>query len=243
VALYELVTGEVPFSRPNYNALMQAIIHDEPRAMTESGCDAKLWKIVERALEKRPEDRWQTMGDFGSALAAWLVTQDIAEDVSGNSVRAVWLREAEGMPPLCSSLPPPASEEESFGALVKESRPSTANLLQRLPRLVRQRRVGLLAALFCVSLLGWLLGSSSDPVTTGPVELAATTLAEPAAPGRSPADGSQDSTQPGPVQASQAKTPEDLPLLEAEAPRTQARSAKPRPAKKQRKAAKRDFGF
>jgi serine/threonine-protein kinase len=92
VVLYELVTGTVPFSRANYNALMQAIIHDEPTPMPDHAAgDAALWQVVGKGLTKDREDRWANMTEFGEALALWLYDHGIKEDLSGNSIRAVWL--------------------------------------------------------------------------------------------------------------------------------------------------------
>src|SRR6187402_1650529 len=44
VVLYESITGQMPWDRPNYNALMQAIIHEPPAPTTTlSAGDADLW--------------------------------------------------------------------------------------------------------------------------------------------------------------------------------------------------------
>jgi len=92
VVLYELVTGTIPFRKPNYNALMRVIINDPPKPMTEYGAgDAGLWQVVERGLAKSRDDRWPNMTEFGEALALWLYEHGIKEDLSGNSIRAVWL--------------------------------------------------------------------------------------------------------------------------------------------------------
>ena len=92
VVLYELVTGMVPFCKSNYNALMQSIIHDEPTPMPDHAAgDASLWVVVQRGLAKEREVRWADMTEFGEALALWLYEHGIKEDLSGNSIRAVWL--------------------------------------------------------------------------------------------------------------------------------------------------------
>jgi eukaryotic-like serine/threonine-protein kinase len=92
IALYESMTGKVPFDQPNYNALMHSIIHDEPTPLSEHGVtDTQLWEIIQRALAKEPEDRYATMSEFGEALALWLFQHGIKEDLSGNSIRAQWL--------------------------------------------------------------------------------------------------------------------------------------------------------
>jgi serine/threonine-protein kinase len=92
VVLYESITGQMPWDRPNYNALMQAIIHEPPPSTTElSAGDADLWCVIERGLQKNPENRWASMTELGEALALWLYKHGVKEDISANSLRAVWL--------------------------------------------------------------------------------------------------------------------------------------------------------
>jgi len=95
VVLYELLTGSIPFRRPNYNALMQAIIREAPKPIAEFAAgDESLWTILSRGLAKEPAERWSSMTDLGEALAVWLYEHGIKEDLSGNSIRAVWLDHA-----------------------------------------------------------------------------------------------------------------------------------------------------
>jgi len=92
VVLYEVITGTVPFQKPNYNALMHAIINEDPTPSVDCGAgDKSLWQIIERGLKKQREDRFQTVTDLGEALALWLYEHGVKEDLSGNSIRAVWL--------------------------------------------------------------------------------------------------------------------------------------------------------
>jgi serine/threonine-protein kinase len=92
VVLYESITGKMPFDRPNYNALMQAIIHDGALPTTEfSAGDPDLWRVIERGLQKNPDQRWASMTELGEALALWLYEHGVKEDISANSLRAVWL--------------------------------------------------------------------------------------------------------------------------------------------------------
>lgn len=92
VVLYEMVTGNVPHRKANYNALMQSIINDDVPPMTDyEGCDAALWEVVSSGLAKDREKRFGTMAELGEALALWLYEHGIKEDICGNSIRAVWL--------------------------------------------------------------------------------------------------------------------------------------------------------
>jgi serine/threonine-protein kinase len=122
VVLYESITGKMPFDRPNYNALMQAIIHDGALPTTDfSAGDPDLWRVIERGLQKNPENRWSSMTELGEALALWLYEHGVKEDISANSLRAVWLdgslsgvrMDLGSVMPLRSSRPPAAGSEVS----------------------------------------------------------------------------------------------------------------------------------
>ncbi|MET0595053.1 MAG: serine/threonine-protein kinase, partial [Polyangiaceae bacterium] len=92
IVLYETITGAVPFRKANYNALMQAIIHEAPVPTTQHDAgDVALWQVIERGLAKQRNQRWANMTEFGEALALWLYEHGVKEDLSGNSIRAVWL--------------------------------------------------------------------------------------------------------------------------------------------------------
>jgi eukaryotic-like serine/threonine-protein kinase len=92
VVLYELVTGQLPFKIKNYNALMQAILHEQPKPTFELGIgDKHLWRVISKGLAKTRERRWPNMTALGEALAFWLYDHGETEDACGNSLRAVWL--------------------------------------------------------------------------------------------------------------------------------------------------------
>ncbi|HEY2405954.1 MAG TPA: serine/threonine-protein kinase [Polyangiaceae bacterium] len=92
VVLYEAVTGLPPFVAQNYNALLRGILEDEPRPLNEhlAGDDA-LWAIVRRGLAKDRDARFRSMGELGRALAGWLVSRGVHEDVCGASLDVKWL--------------------------------------------------------------------------------------------------------------------------------------------------------
>jgi hypothetical protein len=47
--------------------------------------------VIQRGLSKKRERRWPSVSAVGEALALWLYEHGIKEDISGNSIRAVWL--------------------------------------------------------------------------------------------------------------------------------------------------------
>jgi eukaryotic-like serine/threonine-protein kinase len=70
VVLYNMLTGVLPFEITNYNALMQAILHQRPVPTYERGDgDRDLWLILAKGLEKKRDQRWPSMTAFGEALA------------------------------------------------------------------------------------------------------------------------------------------------------------------------------
>jgi serine/threonine-protein kinase len=106
VVLYELVTGECPFRGRDREALMRAIVEDDPPSFEARGIHAPaLWEIVRRALQKEPEDRYPSLRALGQTLAGWMLSQGVNEDVTGVSIRRTWLSEPEA----CSSSSDPAA--------------------------------------------------------------------------------------------------------------------------------------
>jgi serine/threonine-protein kinase len=97
VVLYELMTMRRPFSdgKRGYLSILKAIVADEPPSLVEAGImDQGLWSIIERALEKRRERRWQSMREFGDALAEWLLDKGVEEDAYGAALRTRWAKQS-----------------------------------------------------------------------------------------------------------------------------------------------------
>jgi serine/threonine-protein kinase len=118
VVLYELVCGRTPFEGKNYNALLYAIIADEPVPLPELGVgDEALWAILERGFQKDPTLRWQSMRELGSALARWSIDHGQHEDITGASLNAQWLRAPMPSGDMLASMVPPASEESESAGL------------------------------------------------------------------------------------------------------------------------------
>ena len=70
VMFYELLGGERPFKGASSPALMSAILRDAPAALADRRADLPdmLTRLVDRLLEKRPEDRVQTARDVFNEL-------------------------------------------------------------------------------------------------------------------------------------------------------------------------------
>jgi eukaryotic-like serine/threonine-protein kinase len=71
VILYELLSGTRAFHRDSAAETMTAILNEEPPALDSvKPVPAGLARIVERCLEKRPNERFQSARDLGFALEA-----------------------------------------------------------------------------------------------------------------------------------------------------------------------------
>jgi serine/threonine protein kinase len=91
VVLYEAITGSAPFSASNYNALLRAIVEDDPKPLSyHAAGDAPLWEILKQGLSKDPQQRQRSMAELGRALAAWLMTHGAHEDACNTSLESKW---------------------------------------------------------------------------------------------------------------------------------------------------------
>jgi serine/threonine-protein kinase len=74
VVLFELLTGEVPFPGASFVAVAMKHINEPPPNLLERRPDAplRLAAAIDRALAKRPQDRWPTMEAFAAELEACL---------------------------------------------------------------------------------------------------------------------------------------------------------------------------
>jgi serine/threonine protein kinase/Flp pilus assembly protein TadD len=70
VVLFEMLTGRMPFKGEHEAAMMYSIMHELPDSLLKYRPDAPsdLERIIHRALEKEPEDRYQHVDDMVSEL-------------------------------------------------------------------------------------------------------------------------------------------------------------------------------
>ena len=66
VMLYEMFTGALPFRASNALSVMMKRLHEDAPAMRQARPDLPAWlsAIVARALQRRPEDRYQSAGEL-----------------------------------------------------------------------------------------------------------------------------------------------------------------------------------
>jgi serine/threonine-protein kinase len=72
VIMYEMLTGKVPFDRPNSVNILMAHVHEAVPAMTtqnpELQIDPAFEEVVMKAMAKKPEDRYASMDELLVAL-------------------------------------------------------------------------------------------------------------------------------------------------------------------------------
>ncbi len=68
--LFEMVTGQQPFPRPNQAAVLHSIVHDPTPSLCKLRPDApdELDRIVHRAMAKNPDKRYQRIEEISAAL-------------------------------------------------------------------------------------------------------------------------------------------------------------------------------
>jgi serine/threonine-protein kinase len=89
VVLYEMVTGEKPFTGQNVTAVVYQIVNEEPVPPRELDVSIHpgLSMIITKCLAKDPEDRYQEAGDLATALKSYkIVSIPQAHGVSDRKV-------------------------------------------------------------------------------------------------------------------------------------------------------------
>ncbi len=82
VMLYELSTGERPFTGDTSLSVLSSILRDTPRAVTDlnPGLPRDVWRIVRHCLAKDPDRRYQTAKDLRNDL------DDLAQSLSSGEL-------------------------------------------------------------------------------------------------------------------------------------------------------------
>lgn len=85
VVLYELTTGQLPFSGSNFAELLNNIVHSQPRAIARLNYDVppELERIVLKCLQKLPERRYQTARELVVDLRSLARELDHLKDIGG----------------------------------------------------------------------------------------------------------------------------------------------------------------
>jgi serine/threonine protein kinase len=220
VVLYESITGTTPFAAPNYNALLRAIVEDDPRSLMDHAAgDLALWEILKRGLAKDRRNRYASISELGRVLAGWLITHGVFEDACGTSVEAKWLgAQSDALPisagsgstrALSADFQPKITRDSNPQATGPDSRgPFTATIRSHGNGRTRTVQIALGACALLGALgLGFARGHSYRPAPTQVAAARAvpTTRAVPAAavvPSATPIVVSASPALPIPIAAS-----------------------------------------
>lgn len=76
VTLYEMLTAKHPFEGTNVYSILRAHLEDQPPPCAEFRGDVPDWvqQAISRALQKAPEDRFQSAAEFAAALDSRFIT-------------------------------------------------------------------------------------------------------------------------------------------------------------------------
>jgi serine/threonine-protein kinase len=110
VMLYELVAGQTPYSdaASSTEVLTNVLERAVPPLERFGVQEPELGAILARGLQKQPKGRWPDMQSLGRALAAWLVSKGVYEDVEGNSLETTWLSTPASLAPMALDAAPEA---------------------------------------------------------------------------------------------------------------------------------------
>lgn len=89
VVLYELLTGALPFPAGREAAVVHRILYDRPTPLPEHEAEVprELRRVVERCLEKDPEDRYPSAAELGADLRAY--QEGVRADAAGFNLRSL----------------------------------------------------------------------------------------------------------------------------------------------------------
>jgi serine/threonine-protein kinase len=79
VILYESVTGQVPFNADTFNELLFKIVLETaaPPERHAPGLDPTFSAIVQKAMGREPNDRFQSAAEFAAVLEGWIAAQGL----------------------------------------------------------------------------------------------------------------------------------------------------------------------
>lgn len=135
--LYELLTGQRAFKRPSVMETISAVLRDPPPPpppSVESRYRASVEQILNKALEKNPDDRYPTMADLLADLRR--LREDASTSTNGFSRAVVWAAGLSAVSVAAVTLwlsgrPPPTVDAapEPISVLIADFENSTGDSL------------------------------------------------------------------------------------------------------------------
>jgi eukaryotic-like serine/threonine-protein kinase len=236
--LYETITTDTPFTGDNYNALMRAIVEDEPAPLPlDENADERLAELIAWGLRKEREERPESMQVLAQSLAEWLIARGVMEDVCGVALAPKWL--GQSLPDSASRTQEsgPRSPERSPRAPRKDTLVSASDAVSDLnarersgPRVVvlenSSNRVWLTLGVLALGLLALAMGSAwlamRRPAPQSAAPLGETRVAPAAA--KAPVEIASTPPAPSPLEMAPVLAPS---VSSASAARNSANSAPP----------------
>jgi serine/threonine protein kinase/tetratricopeptide (TPR) repeat protein len=121
VVLFEMLTGHLPFRGDHEAAMMYSILNGEPESVqkTRQDISVDIDRIIHRALEKDPEDRYQHVDDMVSELRR---AQKQSTRISRATLGEIPFRPSGGMIPDPQPMEPALSRAKTTGQSQMRSR-------------------------------------------------------------------------------------------------------------------------
>ncbi len=133
VLFFEMLTGRLPFQADNPIAMLMKHQQEPPLSLSDVRPDldlpSELWRIVSRALAKRPQDRFQTMNDCLAELLAFAEATpppapETARESPPEAVRPNKPLSPTLLTPSPGQVPPPEAPSSPTPALGTAARPA-----------------------------------------------------------------------------------------------------------------------
>ncbi len=158
VLLFEMLTGRVPFDRPNSVNVLMAHVHDAPPSFAEiapeHALDPELEAVVMRCLAKDPQERFASMGELLIALKEVQPSGSHTISVDLSLVSDHGLPEASsGTLPAQGSAPPPPPSKNDAAIDVPDVGPHRDDGRRRGPALFAASMVAVAAVIGAVAAL------------------------------------------------------------------------------------------
>ena len=211
ICLWEALTGEGLYHKENEYETMRAVIHDDaPRLATvRKDLPEGLDDIVQKALAKKPEDRYQTANDLANALEGWLAqARKIVNAAAIAELMEELYEEQIKRGPLVDSTPFGASFQRRSAELsnpsLSGSRSGLSGTGSAVEALPRRRSPLMLVAATLIAVLGLGAGGWLYLQSTLETQVAAAT---PAAPPVEPAPEPASTPVPEPAPEPAAAAP------------------------------------
>lgn len=242
VVLYEAVSCRTPFSGDNYNALMRAIVEDEPAPLQlDSSLDQRLADLIFWGLAKNRDARPASMQELGRELSQWLLDRGVAEDMFGASLAAKWIsRSAQRSLPVVQletidvtrSEEPPSTVVPRTDTMVSPRIPGSVPSADagasraQAPSSAFRKRALALSAVALLGVLAWAITRPSAPASSAPTSSLPPAELPRQSAGTTPAATAPAAASP-PLLAVTPASPSQF--AEAPAPAAPLHSASPRP--------------